>query len=96
MVVENRPGGGGIVATQAAVRAPADGYTMLVVTVGHAVNPALHAKLPYDTLGDLQPVALLATVPSILVVNPLLPVNWPTEPTSRRAFLMCSGKCSYG
>lgn len=75
VVVENRPGGGGIVATQAAVRAPADGYTLLVVTVGHAVNPALHAKLPYDTLVDLQPVARLATVPSVLVVNPSLPVK---------------------
>lgn len=79
VVVENRPGGGGIVATQATVRAPADGYTMLVVTVGHAVNPALHTKLPYDTLGDLQPVARLATVPSVLVVNPTLPVKTLSE-----------------
>lgn len=79
VLVENRPGGGGIVATQAAVRAPADGYTMLVVTVGHAVNPALHANLPYDTLGDLQPVARLATVPSVLVVNPSLPVTTLSE-----------------
>lgn len=75
VVVENRPGGGGIVATQLAARAPADGYTMLVVTVGHAVNPSLQAKLPYDTLGDLQAVAKLATVPSVLVVNPELPVK---------------------
>jgi tripartite-type tricarboxylate transporter receptor subunit TctC len=79
VVVENRPGGGGIVATQAAVRAPADGYTLLVVTVGHAVNPALHAKLPYDTLADLQPVARLATVPSVLVVNPSLSVKTVAE-----------------
>jgi len=79
VVVENRPGGGGIVATQATVRSPADGYTMLVVTVGHAVNPALHAKLPYDTLVDLQPVARLATVPSVLVVNPSLPVKTLSE-----------------
>lgn len=75
VVVENRPGGGGIVATQATVRSQADGYTMLVVTVGHAVNPALYAKLPYDTLADLQPVARLASAPSVLVVNPSLPAH---------------------
>lgn len=69
VLVDNRPGGGGIVATQAAVKAPADGYTLLVVTVGHAVNPHLYAKLPYDSEKDLQPVARLATLPSVLVVN---------------------------
>lgn len=69
VLVDNRPGGGGIVATQAAVKAPADGYTLLVVTVGHAVNPHLYAKLPYDTEKELQPVARLATLPSVLVVN---------------------------
>lgn len=69
VLVDNRPGGGGIVATQAAVKSPADGYTLLVVTVGHAVNPHLYAKLPYDTEKDLQPVARLATLPSVLVVN---------------------------
>jgi len=75
VVVDNRPGGGGIVATQAAAQAPADGYTLLVVTVGHAVNPHLHAKLPYDTEKDLQPVANLASVPSVLVVNSKVPAR---------------------
>ncbi len=75
VVVDNRPGGGGIVATQAAAKAPADGYTLLVVTVGHAVNPHLVAKLPYDTEKDLQPVARIATLPSVLVVNPNVPAR---------------------
>ena len=75
VVVDNRPGGGGIVATQAAAKAPADGYTLLVVTVGHAVNPHLHAKLPYDTEKDLQAIAKLASVPSVLVVNSDLPAR---------------------
>ncbi|MGE4239940.1 Bug family tripartite tricarboxylate transporter substrate binding protein [Ramlibacter sp.] len=79
VVIENRPGGGGIVATQAAANAPADGYTLLVVTVGHAVNPHLHAKLPYDTEKDLQPVAKLASLPSVLVVNNNVPARSVAE-----------------
>jgi len=75
VVVENKPGAGGQVATQAVARAPADGYTLMVVTVGHAVNPSLYASLPYDTEKDLTPVAGLATVPSVLVVNPTVPAN---------------------
>lgn len=79
VLVENRPGGGGIVATQATAKAPADGYTLLVVTVGHAVNPHLHARLPYDTEKDLQPVAKLASVPSVLVVNSNVPARSVAE-----------------
>ena len=79
VVVENRPGGGGVVATQAAVNAPADGYTLLVVTVGHAVNPHIQSRLPYDTLKDLQPVARIATLPSVLVVNNDLPARSVAE-----------------
>ena len=79
VVVENRPGAGGRIATQAAVAAAPDGYTMLVVTVGHAVNPALYPSLPYDTLRDLQPVAMLASVPSMLVVNPGVPARTVAE-----------------
>jgi tripartite-type tricarboxylate transporter receptor subunit TctC len=75
VVVENKPGAGGQVATQAVARAPADGYTLMVVTVGHAVNPSLYAKLPYDTEKDLAPVAKLAIVPSVLVVNPAVPAS---------------------
>lgn len=75
VVVDNKPGAGGQIATQSVVKSPADGYTLLVVTVGHAVNPALYTKLPYDTEKDLRPVAALARLPSVLVVNPSLPVK---------------------
>ncbi len=74
-VVENRPGGGGIVATRHVAGQPADGYTFLIVTVGHAVNPSLQDDLPYDTLNDLTPVAMIARLPSVLVVNAELEVE---------------------
>ena len=74
-LVENRPGAGGIIATEATAKSPADGYTFLVVTVGHAVNPSLYAKLPYDTLHDFAPVAMIATLPNLLVVHPSVPAN---------------------
>jgi tripartite-type tricarboxylate transporter receptor subunit TctC len=73
--VEPRLGAGGIVATDIAAKAPPDGYTFIIVTVGHAVNPSLYAKLPYDTLNDLVAVALVANVPSVLVVHPTVPVK---------------------
>lgn len=74
-VVENRPGAGGIIATEAAAKSAPDGYTFLIVTVGHAVNPSLYAKLPYDTLNDFAPVAMIATLPNVLVVHPSVPAN---------------------
>ena len=70
VVADNKPGAGGQVATQIVAGAPGDGYTMLIVTVGHAVNPALSPNLPYNTEKDLKPVALVARAPSGLVVNP--------------------------
>src|SRR5688572_3745325 len=73
--VEARPGAGGIVATELAAKAPPDGYTFVIVTVGHAVNPSLYAKLPYDTLNDFLPVAIVANIPSVVVVHPSVPVK---------------------
>ena len=74
-VIENRPGAGGIIATEAAAKSPPDGYTYLVVTVGHAVNPSLYPRLPFDTLGDLAGVAMIASVPNVLVVHPSVPAR---------------------
>jgi len=73
VVVENRPGAGGIIATELAAKAPADGYSYLFVTVGHVVNPSLYAKLPYDTANDFTGVAMVASVPNLLVVHPSVP-----------------------
>ena len=70
VLVENRPGAGGIIGTEATVKAAADGYTFLMVTIGHAVNPFMYSKLPYDTRADLVPVAVVANVPSLVVVGP--------------------------
>ena len=74
VVVENRPGGGTIVGTEVAARAPADGYTLLMVSTSTATNPSLK-KLPYDTFRDFMPVIRLAESPNVLVVHPTLPVH---------------------
>ena len=70
VLIENRPGAGGIIGTEATAKSPADGYTFLMVTIGHAVNPYMYSKLPYDTRADLVPVAVVANVPSLVVVGP--------------------------
>ncbi len=72
--VDNHPGAGGVIGTQAAANAAPDGYTLLVVSLAHAVNPALY-KLDYDPIKSFEPVAILATGPNVLVVNPELPVH---------------------
>ena len=79
VLAENRPGAGGQIATDFVAKAAPDGHTFLIVTVGHAVNPSLYPKLPYDTLGDLTPVARIADLPSVLVVNPAVPANTVQE-----------------
>ncbi len=69
VVVENRPGAGGVVASQALVASPPDGYTLIVVASGHATNPFLYPKIPYDTFKDFAPISLLALSPNILLVR---------------------------
>jgi tripartite-type tricarboxylate transporter receptor subunit TctC len=69
VIVENRPGAGGVIASQALVAAPADGHTLIVVASGHATNPFLYPKLPYDTFKDFTPISLLASSPNILLVR---------------------------
>jgi tripartite-type tricarboxylate transporter receptor subunit TctC len=67
--VENRPGAGGVVASQALVTSAPDGYTLMVVASGHATNPFLYPKLPYDTFRDFTPISLLASSPNFLLVR---------------------------
>ena len=73
VIIDNRPGGGTIIATELAARASPDGYTLLMVSTSHAVNPSLIKKLPYDTLRDFAPVVQLTSSPNVLVVNPAVP-----------------------
>jgi tripartite-type tricarboxylate transporter receptor subunit TctC len=79
VVVDNRPGAAGIVGTEATVRAPADGYTLLVINISVAVNPHLYTKLPYDTARDLIPVTMINGAPLMLVVHPSVPATSVTE-----------------
>ena len=69
IVVENRPGAGGVVASQALASAAPDGYTLIVVASGHATNPFLYPKLPYDTFRNFTPISLLASSANILLVR---------------------------
>lgn len=69
VIVENRPGAGGVVASQALATSTPDGYTLMVVASGHATNAFLYPKLPYDTFRDFTPISLLATSPNILLVR---------------------------
>ena len=75
IVVENRPGGSTIIGTDLIAKARPDGYALLIATSTFTINPSLHAKLPYDSLKDLQPVTLIAITPYVMVVHPSLPVR---------------------
>jgi tripartite-type tricarboxylate transporter receptor subunit TctC len=69
VVVENRPGAGGMIASQALVASLPDGHTLIMVASGHATNAFLYPKLPYDTFKDFTPISLLASSPNILLVR---------------------------
>jgi tripartite-type tricarboxylate transporter receptor subunit TctC len=76
VIVENRPGAGGVVGAQIVVAAPPDGYTlMLTAPSAIVVQPYLHKHLSYDPLRDLAPITLIAEVPALLVVNPAVPAH---------------------
>lgn len=70
-VIENKPGAGGNLGAEQVAKSPADGYTLLMGTVGtHAINPALYPRMPYDHVKDFVPITLVAGVPNVLVMNP--------------------------
>lgn len=81
VIVENKPGAGTVIAAEAVAKSPADGHTLLMATsTTLAINPSIYRKLPYDPVKDFVPVAMVATVPFVLVVNPaLVPVGSLTE-----------------
>jgi len=78
-VIENRPGAGSNIATEVAVNAPADGYTLLLVAPAHAVNATLHDRLNYNFIRDIAPVASFTREPNVMVVNPAFPAKSVSE-----------------
>jgi tripartite-type tricarboxylate transporter receptor subunit TctC len=79
IVVENRPGAGGNVGTEAVVKAPPDGYTLLKVVPANTINDTLYDKLSFNFIRDIAPVAGMVRVPYVLVVNKSLPVTTVPE-----------------
>jgi tripartite-type tricarboxylate transporter receptor subunit TctC len=80
IVVDNRPGANGTIATEAVAKGPADGYTLLMgSTATHAINPALYHRLGYDAVRDFSPVAMVGSTPLILTVHPSVPAHSVSE-----------------
>ena len=75
LYIENVPGAGGNTGTAQAAKAPADGYTLLVISTGFMVNPSLYAKVPYDPVQEFAPITLIAASPNVLVVHPDVPAK---------------------
>jgi tripartite-type tricarboxylate transporter receptor subunit TctC len=78
-VIDNRPGGGSNIATEAVVHAPADGYTLLLVSAANAINATLYDKLNFNFIRDIAPVAGIMRVPSVIVVHPSVEVKTVAE-----------------
>ncbi|MGZ5138479.1 MAG: tripartite tricarboxylate transporter substrate binding protein, partial [Burkholderiales bacterium] len=79
IIVDNRPGAGSQIGTDLVVKAPPDGYTVLMVDTAFTTNPSLYSKLPYDSIKDLVPVSLSASAPVIMVVHPSVPAKTAKE-----------------
>lgn len=75
VVVENLPGAGGVVGTQAITKAAADGTTIGVVSNNHVINPAVYKKLPFDPIADITPISVVGSTPFVLVTNPKVPAR---------------------
>ena len=75
IVIDNRGGGAQLIATEIAAKAPADGYTLLLASATHSINPGLQKKLPYDTLRDFSSITLVTSSPLVFIANPALGVG---------------------
>ena len=74
--MDNRPGAGGNIGSDQVAKSPADGYTLLIGTIGtHAINVSAYAKMPYDAMKDFTPIVALATMANVAIVNPATPVH---------------------
>lgn len=77
--VENMPGAGGNIGAVNAMKAPADGYTIMMVSTGFIINPSLYAKVPYDPIKDFMPITLVAASPNVITVHPSVPAKTVQE-----------------
>ena len=75
LIIDNRGGAGSIIGTEMAAKSPADGYTLLMVSAAHTINPAMTKKLPYDSIKDFASISMVADVPTAFVIHPTLPVK---------------------
>jgi tripartite-type tricarboxylate transporter receptor subunit TctC len=75
VVNENRPGANGLIAGDIVAKSPGDGYTLSVVAMGHAINPLIYRKLPFDADADFTPISLIATFPQLVLVHPSVPAK---------------------
>ena len=73
IIIDNRGGAGGTIGTEVVTRAAPDGYTLLMASAGHTINPAMIKKLPYDSIRDFTPIGIVADVPTAFVIHPSLP-----------------------
>ena len=75
LVIENRGGAGSTIGTEVVAKSPPDGYTLLMVSAAHVINPAMIKKLPYDSIRDFAPISVVADVPTAFAIHPTLPVK---------------------
>jgi tripartite-type tricarboxylate transporter receptor subunit TctC len=75
IVIDNRPGAGGVLGADAVAKAPPDGYTLLLTATTHVISASLYQKLPYDAIRDFAPVMLIGSGPNVLTVHPSLPAK---------------------
>jgi tripartite-type tricarboxylate transporter receptor subunit TctC len=78
-VIDNRPGGGSNIGTEAVVRAPPDGYTLLQVSAAHTINATLYQKLNFNFIRDIAPVASIVRLPLVMLVHPSVPAKTVSE-----------------
>lgn len=75
VVVDNQPGAGGVIGTQAMIKSPPDGYTLSVVSNNHVIYPSVLKTVPFDPVNDITPITIMGTTPLVLVVNPKVPAS---------------------
>ena len=77
VVSENRVGANGIIAAEIVAKSPGDGYTLHLVAMGHAINPLIYKKIPFDADKDFTPISLIATFPQLVLAHPSVPAKQP-------------------